>query len=94
MAVGWDHDHDTQQVRASLCRVHNSAIGALGDSPASLRAVADWLESADMGFTYPAAMRAYNAAWHAAHPEARRNYRVSHLEQIRAHDRERKRIRR
>ena len=91
MANGWDHNHETDQVRAPLCRLHNTAIGALGDTPDALRAAADWLEEADMGFTYTEALSAYYAEWHSTHPEARRQYRANHIEQIRSKDRARKR---
>jgi hypothetical protein len=52
MAHGYDHDHDTDQVRAPLCKHHNVVLRDVGDTAASLRAVADWIETASMGFTY------------------------------------------
>jgi hypothetical protein len=32
--------------------MHNSGLGHVGDTPQALRAVADWLEQADLGFTF------------------------------------------
>lgn len=32
----YDHDHDTMQFRGVLCRLHNAAIGQLGDSAAGV----------------------------------------------------------
>jgi hypothetical protein len=52
MANGYDHDHTTGRVRAALCAVHNNVLEACGDQASTLRAVADWLECADMGFEY------------------------------------------
>ena len=73
MAQGYDHDHETDIVRAALCTKHNSSLGGVGDSPASLRVVADWLEGANKGFTFSEATRARkvptNAKWYAAHPD-------------------------
>ena len=51
-AHGYDHDHNTDIVRFALCQHHNSILGQIGDLPATLRALADWLECADKGFTY------------------------------------------
>jgi hypothetical protein len=58
MAGGYDHDHETDRVRAALCQHHNATLGASGDTPTSLRTIADWLESADMGFSYSDAVTA------------------------------------
>lgn len=52
MAYGYDHNHDTDVVRAALCGKHNAALGTCGDQPESLRVLASWLETANMGFTY------------------------------------------
>jgi hypothetical protein len=41
-----DHDHDTGLIRGLLCNKCNRAIG-LVDDPASLRALADYIESAN-----------------------------------------------
>jgi hypothetical protein len=43
---GWcvDHNHDTRKVRQILCSPCNLAIGLLKDSPALLRAAADYIE--------------------------------------------------
>ena len=67
MADGYDHDHETDQVRAPLCNRHNSALGLSGDTPSALREVADWLENADMGFTYTEATRAKHRAHYDRH---------------------------
>ena len=73
MAGGYDHDHETDRVRAALCQHHNATLGASGDTPESLRTVADWLESANMGFTYVDAQRSMrrvsNRRWQADHPD-------------------------
>lgn len=39
-----DHNHQTDFVRALLCRGCNTGIGAMRDSPETLRAAADYLE--------------------------------------------------
>ena len=52
MAAGYDHDHETDQVRAALCVHHNTTLRAVGDTSESLRTLAAWLESADLGFTF------------------------------------------
>ena len=44
-----DHRHSTGIARGLLCGACNTAIGALGDSPANLRAAADYLERQDNG---------------------------------------------
>ena len=72
MAYGYDHDYTTDQVRSPLCRHHNAWLAAGGDTAASLRTVAAWLENADMGFTYTAATAALTAQWDRAHPEQKR----------------------
>ena len=38
-----DHDHETGQVRGILCRIHNVAIGVLGDTHESIRRALDYL---------------------------------------------------
>jgi hypothetical protein len=38
-----DHDHETGRFRSWLCRPCNAALGALGDTPESLRVFADFL---------------------------------------------------
>jgi len=45
-ALHVDHDHDTGLIRGLLCHRCNRAIG-LVDDPASLRALADYIESAN-----------------------------------------------
>lgn len=52
MADGYDHNQQTGIVRAPLCRTHNVTLGFCGDQSTSLRKLADWLEIANMGFTY------------------------------------------
>jgi hypothetical protein len=52
MAAGYDHDHLTNVVRAAMCKKHNATLATCGDQAATLRTLADWLERADMGFTY------------------------------------------
>ncbi|MCZ2111131.1 MAG: endonuclease VII domain-containing protein [Dehalococcoidia bacterium] len=42
-----DHNHATGRVRALLCHHCNVALGHADDSPARLRALADYLESHD-----------------------------------------------
>lgn len=42
-----DHDHATGKVRGLLCAGHNAALGHCKDSPAALRALADYLEAAN-----------------------------------------------
>jgi cytochrome P450 len=101
MAAGYDHDHQTDRVRAALCDSHNTGLGFVGDAPASLRAVADWLETADLGFDYidwkRAQDRRYGAShveenrarcstWYYAHIEERRAYDAEHKEHKRAYD--------
>lgn len=39
-----DHDHETGKVRGVLCHGCNLALGNVEDSPARLRALADYLE--------------------------------------------------
>lgn len=39
-----DHDHETGQVRALLCRPCNIALGALRDNSALMRKAADYVE--------------------------------------------------
>ena len=58
MAQCYDHDKLTNIVRAALCDRHNQTLGMCGDQPASLRQVADWLESASLGFLYIDVQRA------------------------------------
>jgi hypothetical protein len=41
-----DHDHDTGRVRGVLCKHCNTALGYARDDPATLRALADYLERA------------------------------------------------
>jgi hypothetical protein len=41
-----DHDHTTGRIRGILCHKCNLAAGHMGDSPARLRALADYLEAA------------------------------------------------
>lgn len=41
-----DHDHKTMRIRGLLCSHHNTAIGLCSDTPAELRACADYLERA------------------------------------------------
>jgi hypothetical protein len=41
-----DHDHKTNVIRGLLCSKHNTALGLCSDSPAELRACADYLERA------------------------------------------------
>lgn len=43
-----DHNHDTGQVRALLCRGHNAALGQFGDDPQLLRSAARYLELHDL----------------------------------------------
>jgi len=73
IAAVYDHDHATDRVRAPLCRHHNAVLRSAGDTSASLRAVAVWLDNADMGFTYTDAERFLNRmrgrAKYAADPE-------------------------
>ena len=45
-ALHVDHDHNTGLIRGLLCHLCNRAIG-LVDDPASLRALADYIESAN-----------------------------------------------
>jgi hypothetical protein len=46
---GWmltvDHDHQTKRVRGVLCRKHNAALGALGDTAEALRLALAYLEA-------------------------------------------------
>lgn len=39
-----DHDHDSKSIRGILCNGCNTALGGMKDSPAILRAAADYLE--------------------------------------------------
>lgn len=39
-----DHDHETSQLRGTLCRDHNLMLGMAKDSPEALRAGADYVE--------------------------------------------------
>ena len=41
-----DHDHSTNVVRGVLCTPCNAGLGYFFDSPANLRAAADYLERA------------------------------------------------
>lgn len=41
-----DHDHETNYYRGPLCIRHNLTLGALGDSPKTLKLVAEVLEAA------------------------------------------------
>jgi hypothetical protein len=43
-ALSVDHNHKTGQVRMLLCNNHNGGIGFFQESPALLRAAADYLE--------------------------------------------------
>ena len=90
MANGYDHDHETDQVRAALCAQHNVWLSVGGDTAASLRAIATWLENADLGFTYSEARQAWWDRWHADHPNYMRDYDSAH----RIHRREAQRMRR
>lgn len=38
-----DHDHDTKKVRGLLCSQCNTALGLLGDNPATALAAAEYL---------------------------------------------------
>lgn len=40
-----DHCHDTGKVRGVLCRKHNAAIGALGDSSDQVEKALNYLKS-------------------------------------------------
>jgi hypothetical protein len=40
----FDHDHATGEFRGWLCQGCNHALGQTGDSPATLRKLADYLE--------------------------------------------------
>lgn len=40
-----DHDHETSQIRALLCRRCNAAIGLMKEDPARLREAASYLEN-------------------------------------------------
>ena len=75
MANGYDHDHETGRVRSALCSHHNAVLRSAGDTSVSLRTVADWLENADMGFSYNEAYlarkRVANAKWEAANIDTR-----------------------
>lgn len=42
--LGADHDHKTGKFRGILCARCNAALGQAADSPARLRALADYLE--------------------------------------------------
>jgi len=64
MAEVYDHDHDTDTVRAALCGYHNRTLAACGDSPAVLHQLAAWLEDADLGFTYSDVRRKQAREWH------------------------------
>jgi len=44
-----DHCHETKRVRALLCDVCNTTLGKMGNSPARLRAAADYLEKHSHG---------------------------------------------
>ena len=59
LANGYDHDKQTDIVRAALCTYHNVALGHCGDQAYTLRKIADWLENASLGFTYREYIRAY-----------------------------------
>ena len=39
-----DHDHVTQEIRGLLCHGCNTTLGQVKDSPAALRAAAEYLE--------------------------------------------------
>ena len=91
-AAGYDHDHDTDRVRAALCAHHNSTLRSVGDTPSSLRAVADWLESTDMGFTYTEWTRENRLRYDIDHreqlSERRRQYNAAHREERAAYNRQ------
>lgn len=44
-----DHDHVTGKIRGILCSNCNRALGVLGDSPETLRALVRYLREADRG---------------------------------------------
>lgn len=45
VALHVDHDHETGKVRSLLCYKCNSALGSMDDSPARLRAAAEYIEA-------------------------------------------------
>lgn len=44
-SVSVDHDHETDEVRALLCRQCNTSLGQYEDNPALLRRAADYLDA-------------------------------------------------
>ena len=91
MASAYDHDHDTDIVRAALCVRHNWVIGLCGDQWDTMQTVVDWLQCANLGFVYSEwtrqRKRVAKRKYHVGHREQKRTsaakYRATHAEQER-----------
>ena len=74
MASGYDHDHDTDIVRAALCTQHNRTLAEVGDQADMIRELADWVDGADLGFTYSVWFTQQRKAWQARFKQLRPTY--------------------